>query len=461
MRRLAASVAPPWLVPRSRARRLAGTTGAYRQPGASIASAAASRRQTLAAPSSSASAVGGASRPRRPWPWTGACSTRCPASARRVRAGARSGQAAQLVGRPHPRRERRGDRLRSRWLRCASDGDDLVVVSVSSSAPGRRQRRDLRILRAGLRPDPPASRRVASPGRREVDMIARSDVHVGTCAGGATTYHVRLAGGRLVSASPRARHARARRHGEAQAMTARRRAGARQPTVSGPRPVRAPRGPELTCRGWEQEAALRMLMNNLDPEVAEDPDHLVVYGGTGRAARSWDAFDAIVRELRALADDETLLDPVRQARRRPAHPHLGAAGAHRQLEPRRQVGHLGGLPRPRAARADDVRPDDRGLVDLHRDPGHPAGHLRDLRGGGPPALRRHAARDGHADGRARRDGRRAAAGRDDERRRRDRHRGRRGARPPATRDRLRRPADVTTRPRRSPGRATPPPRRRP
>jgi urocanate hydratase len=63
----------------------------------------------------------------------------------------------------------------------------------------------------------------------------------------------------------------------------------------------------MTCRGWQQEAALRMLMNNLDPEVAENPDALVVYGGTGRAARSWDAFDAIVRELRRLADDETLL----------------------------------------------------------------------------------------------------------------------------------------------------------
>src|SRR5512144_85794 len=75
----------------------------------------------------------------------------------------------------------------------------------------------------------------------------------------------------------------------------------------GPRPVRAPRGSELSCRGWQQEAALRMLMNNLDPEVAENPDALVVYGGTGRAARSWDAFDAIVRELRALGDDETLL----------------------------------------------------------------------------------------------------------------------------------------------------------
>jgi urocanate hydratase len=71
--------------------------------------------------------------------------------------------------------------------------------------------------------------------------------------------------------------------------------------------IRAPHGAELTCRGWGQEAALRMLMNNLDPDVAEDPDHLVVYGGTGRAARSWEAFDAIVRELQRLADDETLL----------------------------------------------------------------------------------------------------------------------------------------------------------
>ena len=77
--------------------------------------------------------------------------------------------------------------------------------------------------------------------------------------------------------------------------------------ASGPRVVRAPRGSELTCQGWGQEAALRMLMNNLDPEVAERPDDLVVYGGTGRAARSWAAFDAIVRELRTLADDETLL----------------------------------------------------------------------------------------------------------------------------------------------------------
>ena len=72
-------------------------------------------------------------------------------------------------------------------------------------------------------------------------------------------------------------------------------------------PVRAPRGTTLSCRGWVQEAALRMLMNNLDPEVAERPDDLIVYGGTGKAARNWDCFDALVRTLRTLADDETLL----------------------------------------------------------------------------------------------------------------------------------------------------------
>jgi urocanate hydratase len=77
--------------------------------------------------------------------------------------------------------------------------------------------------------------------------------------------------------------------------------------LPGARPVRAPRGPDISCRGWQQEAVLRMLMNNLDPEVAENPDALVVYGGTGRAARSWAAFDAIVRELQRLGDDETLL----------------------------------------------------------------------------------------------------------------------------------------------------------
>src|SRR4029453_7774395 len=72
-------------------------------------------------------------------------------------------------------------------------------------------------------------------------------------------------------------------------------------------PIRAPRGTSISCKGWHQEAAMRMLMNNLDEEVAEDPRRLIVYGGSGRGARSWEAFDAIVRSLRALENDETLL----------------------------------------------------------------------------------------------------------------------------------------------------------
>src|SRR3979411_1616953 len=72
-------------------------------------------------------------------------------------------------------------------------------------------------------------------------------------------------------------------------------------------PLRAPRGPELSCRNWISEAALRMLLNNLDPEVAERPDDLVVYGGIGKAARNWKAFDQIITALRARRGDETLL----------------------------------------------------------------------------------------------------------------------------------------------------------
>ncbi len=95
--------------------------------------------------------------------------------------------------------------------------------------------------------------------------------------------------------------------------------------------VRAPRGTSLTCRGWLQEAALRMLMNNLDPDVAERPEDLVVYGGTGRAARSWAAFDAIVHELKRLGDDETLLvqsgKPVGVFRTHPHAPRVLIANA--------------------------------------------------------------------------------------------------------------------------------------
>jgi len=104
--------------------------------------------------------------------------------------------------------------------------------------------------------------------------------------------------------------------------------GAEMDAVTG---IRAPRGGAITCKGWHQEAALRMLHNNLDPDVAEKPDQLIVYGGTGRAARSWEAFHAIVRALRALENDETLLvqsgRPVGIFRTTPEAPRVLIANA--------------------------------------------------------------------------------------------------------------------------------------
>src|SRR5918994_660962 len=97
------------------------------------------------------------------------------------------------------------------------------------------------------------------------------------------------------------------------------------------RHVSAPRGATISCKGWPQEAALRMLMNNLDPAVAERPDDLIVYGGNGRAARSWPAFDAIVATLRRLDHDETLLvqsgKPVAVFRTHPWSPRVIIANA--------------------------------------------------------------------------------------------------------------------------------------
>ncbi len=71
--------------------------------------------------------------------------------------------------------------------------------------------------------------------------------------------------------------------------------------------IKAPTGTEISCKGWQQEAAMRMLMNNLDPEVAELPDELIVYGGSGKAARNWECFDAIIKSLKEIENDETLL----------------------------------------------------------------------------------------------------------------------------------------------------------
>ena len=101
------------------------------------------------------------------------------------------------------------------------------------------------------------------------------------------------------------------------------------PTLNDPatvaRPISRAARHTLSCKGWQQEAALRMLMNNLDPEVAEKPEDLVVYGGTGKAARNWDCFHAIVESLRALENDETLAGAVRQAGRRLPHSRVRAA----------------------------------------------------------------------------------------------------------------------------------------
>src|SRR6185369_4317821 len=113
------------------------------------------------------------------------------------------------------------------------------------------------------------------------------------------------------------------------------RAGRRSAPMSrraAPAPVvRAPRGTDLSCKGWPQEAALRMLMNNLDPEVAEKPEDLIVYGGTGKAARDWACYEAIVRTLRELASDETLLvqsgKPVGVFRTHPGAPRVLIANA--------------------------------------------------------------------------------------------------------------------------------------
>ena len=186
--------------------------------------------------------------------------------------------------------------------------------------------------------------------------------------------------------------------------------------IDNARKIRAPRGPEISAKSWLTEAPLRMLMNNLDPEVAERPGELVVYGGIGRAARDWESFDRIVAALRKLEADQTLLvqsgKPVgifRTHSRRAACPH-------RQLQPRAALGDLGAFPQARSPRADDVRADDRRLLDLHRQPGDRAGHLRDLRRSRATALSRRSFGSLDPDRGLGRHGRRAAARRDHGRR---------------------------------------------
>ena len=205
----------------------------------------------------------------------------------------------------------------------------------------------------------------------------------------------------------------------------------------GARPVRAARGTTLTARSWQTEAPLRMLMNNLDPDVAERPDDLVVYGGTGRAARDW----AQLRRHRP--HPHARWGTTRRCSCSPGRPvgvhadaRVGAARAHRQLQPRGRLGDVAGVPPARAARPDDVRADDRRVVDLHRHAGDPAGHLRDVRRRRREAVRRHARRHADRDRRLRRDGRRPAARRHAQRRRLPRRRRRPRAAAPARREPL-------------------------
>ena len=116
-------------------------------------------------------------------------------------------------------------------------------------------------------------------------------------------------------------------------------------------------------------------MNNLDADVAEHPEELVVYGGIGRAARDWNSFDRIVAALRLLADDETSPRSVGQTGRDFHDPPRCAARPHRQFQSGPGLGELGSLQCPRPQGADDVRPDDRGVLDLYRYSRHCAGHI--------------------------------------------------------------------------------------
>ena len=152
------------------------------------------------------------------------------------------------------------------------------------------------------------------------------------------------------------------------------------------RTIKAPTGVQLSAKSWLTEAPLRMLMNNLDPQVAERPQDLVVYGGIGKAARNWECFDKIVETLRELEADETLLvqsgKPVGVFKTHEDAPRVLIANSN--LVP--AWANWEHFPRARSQGPDDVWPDDRRVVDLHRQPGHRPGHLRDVCRNGPAAL---------------------------------------------------------------------------
>ena len=145
--------------------------------------------------------------------------------------------------------------------------------------------------------------------------------------------------------------------------------------IDNSRVIRAARGTSLSAKSWLTEAPLRMLMNNLDPDVAEKPNELVVYGGIGRAARNWESFDRIVQALRQLEGDETLIvqsgKPVGVFRTHSNAPRVLIANSN--LVP--YWGNWDHFHELDSQGADDVRSDDRRLLDLHRFAGHRSGHL--------------------------------------------------------------------------------------
>ncbi len=140
-------------------------------------------------------------------------------------------------------------------------------------------------------------------------------------------------------------------------------------------PVRAARGGTRTAKGWIQEAAKRMLMNNLDPEVAEKPEELIVYGGRGKAARNWECFHTIIETLDRLENDQTLLVQSGKAVAVLNTHQAGAASVDCELEPGAALGDVGRVRQAGCRGVDDVWADDGGLVDLYRDAGNFAGNV--------------------------------------------------------------------------------------
>ena len=178
-------------------------------------------------------------------------------------------------------------------------------------------------------------------------------------------------------------------------------------------PIHAPRGTSISCKGWHQEAALRLLMNNLDPDVAERPEDLVVYGGTGKAARNWECYDAIVRELKVLGNDETLLvqsgKPVGVFRTHTSAPRVLIAnsnlvGRWATWEHFRELERKGLMMYGQMTAGSWIYIGSQGIVQ---------GHLRDARLRRAKTLRWNSPWPLRSHGRTRRHGRRAASGRDD------------------------------------------------